>query len=51
MAPPKKAKPDVLPLEKGEVRKALRSTWTTMGVIGLQWRSIARRAFAGKCEV
>jgi hypothetical protein len=37
-------KPKPVPLAKGEVRQAIKDTWRVMGIIGLRWRSIVRRA-------
>jgi len=49
--PEPKLKPDkkaVIPLEKGEVRKAFHDTWMVMGIVGLRWRGIVKRAVKGR---
>jgi hypothetical protein len=36
------------PLEPGELRRALRDTKLTVGLLGLRWASLARRALFGR---
>jgi hypothetical protein len=41
---PPTTKVNPVPLRKGEIRQTLRSSRNVIGLLGLQWASIARRA-------
>ena len=45
--PADKRPPRYVPLKKGEVRSALRDTRNVIGILGLRWAAIAKRAVLG----